>query len=328
MIAAYVAGFELWAELISRDADRHHAKGWHPTAVFGPVAAAAAASRLARMDPARIAHALGIAASMSAGLVANFGTMVKPFQAGRAAQSGILAARLAAAGMTAAPDALEHRGGLMMALSPQGRVRLEGEIAAGRDWHILREGLNVKRYPVCYALHRSIDAALELAQRHDLAPDKVSAVEVRIGKLQAAILRHSRPQNALDAKFSAEFAMAAALAARRVGLAELSDPFVRSPAVQALMPKVRVATTEEFDPQERLFAPHDSVSVTLAGGKVLESGPVRHAKGHARNPIGLDELRAKFDDCAGAALGKPQRDALFERLLRLESLPGVAALYA
>ncbi len=327
MIAAYVAGFELWAELVARDADRHHAKGWHPTAVFGPVAAAAAAARLARLDAACTANALGIAASMSAGLVANFGTMAKPFQAGRAAQSGILAARLAAAGMTAATDALEHRGGLMMALSPQGRVRLDGEIAAGSDWHILREGLNVKRYPVCYALHRSIDAALELAGGNDVKPEQVSAVEVRIGKLQAGILRHSRPQNALDAKFSAEFAMAAAIAARRVGLGELSDPFVRSASVQALMPKVRVATTEEFDPEERLFAPHDSVAITLAGGKVLESRQVRHAKGHARNPIGLEELRAKFDECVGDALPRAAREALFERLSRLETLSTASALY-
>jgi 2-methylcitrate dehydratase PrpD len=328
LIAAYVAGYEVWAELVARDADRHHVKGWHPTAVFGPVAAAAAAARLARLDAARTANALGIAAAMSGGLVANFGTMTKPFQAGRAAQSGVLAARLAASGMTGATDALEHRGGLMVALSPAGRVRLDGAIAAGRDWRIVGEGLNIKRYPVCYALHRSIDAALELATANDVKPDQVSAVEVRIGKLQSEILRHSRPQNALDAKFSAEFGMAAALSARRVGLAELTDGFVRSPQVQALMPKVHLETTAEFDPEERLFAPHDSVAVTLAGGKVLESRKVRHAKGHAKNPISIDELRAKFDECVGDALPRAKRNALFERLLGLESLKKIPDLYA
>jgi len=327
LVAAYVAGYETWAELLGRDEDRHHVKGWHPSAVFGCLAAAAAAARLARLDAAQAAHALGIAASMAAGVVSNFGSMTKPVQVGRAAQSGIVAARLAAAGLGAAHDALEHRAGLLQAVSPAGRVRLDGELAAGREWHILRQGLNVKRYPVCYALHRAIDAVLELAARHDLRPEAVSEVEVRIGRAQAGMLRHSRPRSALEAKFSAEFAMACALIARRVGLAELRDRFVRSAPVQALLARVRVTPLDEVDAEEALFAPADSVVLRLAGGATLESAPVRRALGHAHNPIGLDALRAKFDDCAAAALAPEARAALFERLLRLDSLPGAAALY-
>ena len=253
--------------------------------------------------------------------------MTKPYQVGRAAQNGIVAARLAAAGMTAVPDVLEHRSGFLQAVSPRGRVRIDGEIAAGRDWHILRRSLNIKRYPVCYALHRAIDAVLELVARHDVRADSVRSVEVRIGRLQAGMLRHSRPQNPLDAKFSAEFAMASAIWSRRVGLAELVDMNVRSAPIQSLMLKVQVTPTDGCDAEEPLFAPSDSVSVTLAGGEVLEGGPVAHAKGHARNPIGLGELRAKFDDCVGRGLAPPARAELFERLLALETLPGTATLY-
>ena len=316
LIAAYVAGYETWAELISRDADKHHGKGWHPTAVFGAVGAAAAASRLSRLNPEKTANALGIAASMAGGLVANFGSMTKPFQVGRAAQSGIQAARLAAAGMTASPDALEHCSGFLAALSPRGHVRLDGEI--GR-WHILRHGVNIKRYPVCYALHRSIDGVLDL----DVSPGDVESVEVRVGKLQAAMLRHSSPQNALDAKFSAQFAMASALLNRKVGLPELRDEFVRSEQVQSLMRKVRVASTDEADPDEPLFAPFDFVTLRLANGRIVKSREVRHARGHFRNPVSLQELRAKFDDCTGG-----QQRALLERLLHLETENEVRALFA
>lgn len=328
LAAAYVAGYETWAELSSRDQDPHHGKGWHPTAVFGAVAAAAAAARLARLDAERTACALGIAASMSAGLAANFGSMTKPFQAGRAAQSGVTAARLAAAGMTASSDALEHRGGLLQAFSPRGRVRLDGEIAAGREWHILRLGLNVKRYPVCYLLHRSIDGLLALRSGNHIAVEKIEEIELSIGKLQAEMLRHSRPQTGLHAKFSAEFAAACAVVAGRVGLAELTDGFVRSQAVQALLPRVRITTVEGSDPDEPFFAPHDSVTVRLADGSTLSSGPLRYARGHARNPIGLDELRAKFDDCIGEAIPAAQRERLFEQLSRLEALRSTADLYA
>jgi aconitate decarboxylase len=308
LIAAYVAGYETWAELIGRDADRHHGKGWHPTAVFGTVAAAAAASRLSQSNPEKTAHALAIAASMAGGLVANFGSMAKPFQVGRAAQSGVLAARLAAAGMSASADALEHPGGFLAAVSPKGRVRPEAEITR---WHIARHGVNIKRYPVCYALHRAIDAALELK----VQADEVQSIELQLGKLQAGMLRHSAPQSAPDAKFSAEFAMAAALLNRRVGLAELRDDFVRSERVQALMRKVRVTTTDAADPDEPLFAPFDLLSVRFTDGSVRSRESKRYAKGHARDPLGMHELRAKFDDCTGGTRG-----ALFEKLLRLETL--------
>jgi len=310
LIAAYVAGYETWAELVSRDADKHHGKGWHPSAVFGPVAAAAAASSLARLNPETTACALALAASTAGGLVANFGTMAKPFQVGRAAQSGIHAARLAAAGMSAAPDALEHPSGYLCAFSPMGRVRLDGALA---EWHILRHGLNVKRYPVCYAIHRCIDAVLEKR----FSTEALVSVEVRVGRLQAAMLRHGAPQSALDAKFSAQFAMAAALISRRVGLAELTDAYVRRQDVQALMRKVRVTSTDETDPETGLFAPYDVVTLNLAGGDEIRTREVRYPKGHARNPLSLEELRAKFDECTDGI-----RQELFQRILRLEDFDG------
>jgi 2-methylcitrate dehydratase PrpD len=328
LAAAYVVGYEIWAELSLRDADPHHGKGWHPTAVFGAVGAAAAAARLARLDAARTQNAIGIAASMAAGLVANFGSMTKPFQAGRAAQSGVTAARLAAAGMTASPDALEHKSGMLAAFSPRGNVRLDGPIAAGRDWHILRLGLNVKRYPVCYCLHRSIDGLLRLKSQNDFSLEKIRDIELTMGRLQAEVLRHSRPQTGLDAKFSGEFAAASSIVAGRVGLAELTDDFVRSAPIQSLLPKVRIATVDESDPDEPLFAPADSVRVTLADGRTLESGPVRYARGHAKNPIGLEELREKFDDCIASALPTGRREALFGRLANLEKLGKSSELYA
>src|SRR3546814_19588588 len=99
---------------------------------------------------------MAIAASMSAGLVANFGTMTKPYQLGRAAQSGVLAAQMAARGMTAGADVLEHPLGFLAAFSPAADVDLSSGAAFGRSWRSLSEGLNMKLFPVCYAAHRLI----------------------------------------------------------------------------------------------------------------------------------------------------------------------------
>lgn len=313
-IAAYVAGYETWAELVWREPDKLHGKGWHPTPVYGTVAAAAAAANLARLDATATAHALGLSASMCAGLVANFGSMAKPFQVGFAARNGIVAARLAARGVSAASDALEHPRGLLAALSPASRVRLDDPLRAGTRWQILLEGLNVKRYPVCYAAHRVIDAALSLRERVAGRVDEIEAIDVEIGRLQAALLRFPDPRSALDAKFSAQFAVACALSEGGVGIAQLCDAQLAAPGLRALMAKVRVQPLQDVHPDDPLCSPFDRVTIVMRGGERIASEPVARAKGHAQRPLTDDELAAKFLDCAGPSLGDAAAQAWWRAL--------------
>src|SRR5579862_5974144 len=97
MIVAYVAGYETWAELFRRDSGLLHKKGWHPTGLYGAVGAAAACAKLRKLDAEKCAIAIALGASQAGGIMSNFGTMTKPFHAGRSAHSGIMAARLAEA---------------------------------------------------------------------------------------------------------------------------------------------------------------------------------------------------------------------------------------
>jgi len=327
-LRAYVAGYEVWAELIGRDPDAHHLKGWHPTGVFGTVAAAAATALLLRYDRALTQRTLAIAASMSAGLVANFGTMTKPFHAGQAAAHGIDAAMLARAGLTAAPDALEHHAGFLAALSPHNRVDRASPLPPlGERLRITESGLSIKKYPVCYATHRVIDAVLDLAQAHDLAPQDIERVDATIGVAQASMLRNARPQTALEAKFSLQFAVASALTARAVGLAQLDDGFVRQPQVQALFDRLRIDTVDTEGPLGPAFARSDRVGITLRDGRRLDSGEVAFARGDAHRPLAPEQLRDKFLDCA-RSVRFPQPERLFEQLSALQSLPRVSALAA
>ena len=326
MLTAYVAGFEVWAELLAREPTPLHRKGWHPSAVLGAVAAAAACAKLRHLDGPRAATALAIAASMSSGLVANFGTMTKSFQVGRAAQSGVIAARLAQAGLTASPDALEHRCGLLAALSPEGKAELDRPFdPAQKEWHIVSEGLNIKRYPICYATHRSIDAALGLVERHNLSAKDVDRIHVSTGKTQLLMLRNSRPQTGLEAKFSMQFAMAAALVARRVGLSELTDEFVLRPDVQAIFPHVSFATTDATM-EGSAFAPADSVEITTKAGETLKSGPVEYAKGSHQHPLSRSELFDKFTDCLGVEFQDAKKSRAFESLMIFDRLNGAGDL--
>src|SRR5580693_2037008 len=137
MITAYVAGYEVWAELALRETGLMHEKGWHPTGLYGAPAAAAACAKLRRLDAEKTSIAIALGASQSSGLMANFGTMAKPFHAGKAAHAGIMAARLAEAGFTANLDALEHPRGFLHAISPTGTEDRDGDSKAGVEWAIL-----------------------------------------------------------------------------------------------------------------------------------------------------------------------------------------------
>lgn len=325
MIAAYVAGYEVWAELLARIPGPMHTKGWHPTAVLGTVAAAAACGRLRRLDAGRMNHAIALAASMAAGLVANFGTMTKSFQVGRAAQSGLTAAKLAAAGFTASPDAFEHAAGFVAAFAKNATAERPRPLDENRAWQILQQGLNVKRYPLCYATHRAIDAAIDLIEKHQVRPGDIDKIDVATGTTQMLMLRNHRPQTGLEAKFSMEFAMASAAIARRVGLAELTDSFVLKPEVQAMLPNVATAAIKAAGVGDT-FAPFDEVSIKLKTGRSIDSGRIEHALGSHAKPMSADQLRAKFEDCVGASFPEADRAKTFEDFMALEKIPSVAAL--
>ncbi len=324
MIAAYVAGYELWAEMSRRDPDQHHRKGWHPTAMFGTIAAAGAVSVLRGHDAAMATRSIGIAASLAGGIVGNFGSMTKPYQVGRAAQSGLLAARLAEAGLTSTPAAIEDDLGFLRAISPHGKVDITSPAALGRDWAILTSGINIKLYPVCYAIHRALDALIDLRNRTPVAAADIAAIELDIGVTQAEILRVHRPTNGLDAKISGEFAMAAAIVAGACGHGQLTDAFVNRADVQELIGKVRMRPIAEKDPLEPAHSPFDRVTLRLRDGRVLTSEAVTRPRGHFQRGVESAKLWEKFADCTQPTLGERGARALFDAIQRLEGLQSVA----
>ena len=325
MATAYVAGYEVWAELAGRDPDQHHQKGWHPTGIFGAIAAAAACATLRRLGPEQAAQAIALGASHSSGLVANFGTMTKPYHAGKAAHAGVISARLAEAGFTASADALEHPLGFLAAVSPKGAADRERAAQVGHAWQILSQGLSVKKYPLCYCTHRAIDGMLDLLRAQQVHGENVKSITVSTSRRNATILRNQHPQTGLEAKFSMQFAMAASILAGRVGLAELTDGFVQRKEVQALQRKVTIAPDDRPDPNRSGAAPYDLVVVETNDGRRLESARITDERGSPQLPLTTDELWVKFENCL--AIGNPSLSAraIFDALLSIEHQRGVSA---
>ena len=322
VITAYVAGYEVWMELMQRERGSYQEKGWHHTPILGAIAATAACANLQRLGPEQTTHALGIAAAQASGIVASHGTMMKSVQVGKAAHTAVLSARLARLGITASPDVLDQERGFLKAISPAGDVdTASGAERLGRDWHICKHGLGIKRYPVCYRAHRAIDATLGLLDESEIAPKDIDRIEVSIGKLDATILLNHFPESGLAAKFSIEFAIACAVVAGNVSLQQVNDAFVRRHDVRDLMRKVTVVTNENYDPEAPGFSMHDCVRVFLKNGQIAESEKVRYARGHPKLPLTAEDLKRKFIDCVTVGNAHLDGPTLLQQLQRLEHLP-------
>lgn len=322
MVAAYVAGYQVWADLMSREPDHLHSRGWHPTSLFGGIGAAAAASSLLGLDVEATRHAIGLAASNAAGIMGNFGSMAKAYQTGRAAQAGVFVTRLAAAGMTANEDVLESERGLMRTLSPRGAVDLSAPPAYERYERICKGRLNVKKYPTVGASQRVVDSVLAFVPDNPLDLDDLERIEPRVSEKHAAVMPWHAAETPEQARFSLEFIVACALLNGRVGLAEMTPARIRDPRLQALMRRVSVTTTTEYDPTYPVAAPFDFVTLTCRDGRQVRTPPVRRARGHADVPLSAGELRDKFMACtAYGGVGEDGAAGLFDRLQQIESWP-------
>jgi 2-methylcitrate dehydratase PrpD len=325
MIAAYVAGYEIWAEFAAREPDSLHQKGWHPSAVNGAIAAAGSSAVLRGLDAEMATRAIGIAASMASGLVSNFGSMTKPFHLGHSAQCALKATRLAQAGMTASPDAIEHDLGFLRAISPRGNVDTKSLTQLGKLWRILTSGINVKLYPMCFGTHRILDAMIDVCTDSKVKAAEITQVDVELGENSVRILRNAQPQTALEAKFSAQFAIAAGAIAGKCTDEEVSDAFVRRPDVQEFFSKVRIHSLTEKDPEEPIHSPFDSVTLTLVNGSRLVS-KVKYPRGHFARGVERDVLWRKFSDCAAVAIDHERALHIFDALQDLPNLAGIGDL--
>jgi 2-methylcitrate dehydratase PrpD len=325
LIHAFLLGFEVETTLAAVINPAHYDHGWHATGTLGTLGAAAAAARLLGLDSAQIRTALSVAASQSSGLKENFGTMTKPFHAGHAARSGVLAALLAREGWTASEHALEGPQGFFNVLGA-GMRELRALDTLGAPWKILTSGVAVKPYPSCACTHSIIDGALELRRTHAIRPEDVAEVTIGVNALVPRILIHSNPRTGLEAKFSGEFSAAAALSEGRVGIATFSDDKVHDPAIRALMSRVRLVVDPDI-PGELERHMWTRVTVALHDGRTLSIGP-REVPGHPRNPLSAEALREKFEECARVVLTTDRVESVGQMLETLETCPDIRSLTA
>jgi len=321
---AYQVGVEVECKVAEAINPRHYQTGFHSTATCGSIGAAAAAAKMLGLDAEATRRALSLGATQAGGLRENFGTMTKPFHAGRAAENGVVAAEMAKLGFTASPNGLEADRGFFRAAGGGFDASLiMGQL--GKPWTFHSPGVSIKPHPSGSLTHPGMAVMLELVRRNDIRPGQVRHVLVGTNHNMPNALIHHHPKNELQAKFSMEFCMAILLLERKAGLEQFTDEVVNRADVQAMIGKIdfRVHPEAEaagFDKMTTL------VEITLDDGRVI-TGRADFGKGSPANPISDGELEEKFRQCAAwGGLDKARTDAVLGLLWEIETLRDVSEL--
>jgi len=274
-----------------------HRAGFHPTAVLGAPAAAAAVATTIGSNPRTITMAIAVAGSLASGIIEYLadGSWTKRLHAGAAAQSGLRAAFLAEGGFVGPGSVLEGTHGFYKAFAPSRAPDFEPLVAdLGRRW--ILETLAFKPYACGTMTQPFVDCAIELAAS-GIPPDEIATLECDVGegtvhRLWEPLGLKQRPPNGYAAKFSTPYCIAVGFIDGKAGLEQFTDDRVADEKVQALAAKVtyRVDPTNEYP---RNFTGH--IRATLRDGSVRE---IRrpHMRGGAHEPLTTEEIRAKFYD--------------------------------
>jgi 2-methylcitrate dehydratase PrpD len=320
-LTAYTVGVEVACRLGDAVDPTHYLNGFHPTGTLGAFGATAACAYLLKLKPAAICHALGIAGTLCSGLRANRGTMAKGLNAGRAAQNGLLAAKLGSEGFTASQDIFEDPMGFFAASSNNRFDR--SLLHFGEPFFFVTPGIAIKLYPCAGVLHPMLDLLLQLRVRYSLDPEAVKTVSVKLNRDAARPLVFDRPVNGLQSKFSLPFAAAVALVDGAAGLKQFTDDRPHDPAVKRLMQRVKFLKRPPAKNTRRIGI--DTTVEIAMKNDVVFGARGRIARGHPLRPASWDDVEDKFRQCAEAILPLHRIRAFLENFRQIDSLPSLTA---
>ncbi|MBI2917784.1 MAG: MmgE/PrpD family protein [Chloroflexi bacterium] len=322
VLEAYILGIEVECKIAQGISAEHMERGFHPTATLGPFGAATAAAKLLGLDEQATRYALGIVASTSSGLRQNFGTMTKPLHAGHACKDGVMAALLASKGWTAAPDVLEAPLGFYKVMAGDGFYDLaKAADHLGSPWQFIFPGIKAKIYPCCRGNHTSLDTIFQLLKRYPVRAEEVASVEVGADDNGAGLFYHD-PKTTLEAKFSLEYNMAAALVDGQVGLHQFTEERLWDPQIRELLRKVRIFPHPKYE-----HTPDFVSEVTI---KLKDGTTYNHLIHRKRSEVPAhmewDELLVKFKDCATLALSPDVVGCLAATLPQIDSVDDIGTV--
>ena len=295
---------------------RDGAAHWHITNTCGVLGAAAAAGRLLKLTQEQMVYAFAIAGTQACGVREVFGSMCKPFHAGKAAQNGVVAALLAQRGFTGTDGIFEGARGLVGVMA-KGHDINEATKDLGARWELRQNGL--KPYACGQANHGFIDAALALRKQPGVTPQTIKHIQGSVEQFAPALVRRRHPRSGLESKFCYYHSVAAALTDGQALPAQFTDERASDPAIESLRNRI------DFDEDPSL--PRRAVRVTLElnDGRTYTER-VDHPTGTPGNPMSDTMVQEKFNGLASKVLGAEKAEKAQRALWGVDKLSDVSEL--
>jgi len=308
-ICAFVVGVDVECRLGEAVNPEHYERGWHSTATLGNFGAASGAAKIMGLDAPSVTHALGMAGTQAAGVRQVFGTMCKPFHAGKAAANGLLSAVLAGRGFTSSGDIIGGEKGFTSVLSDRYDPGAITDML-GREWKT--DQIIFKRHASCYRTHAAIECALSLRNTLDSKLDRIRSILCKVSPLAWDMADVLTPENAMEAKFSQPFSAAVALTTGKATKAEFTDEYVRNRDIIALIEKTTIDVTDRLTSTEAI------VEIVLDDGNVL-SEQIDTEKLDIPEATVTSGLETKFLGLLPPGLTHQKAEGLIKAIMGLEN---------
>jgi 2-methylcitrate dehydratase PrpD len=325
LITSCVAGFEIGIRAGRALGTNHLVRGYHPTGTNGVIAAAGSAARTLKLNPRETEHAIGIAATQAAGLMAaQFESMVKRMHAGRAAQSGVYGAQLARRGFTGIDSVFEAEyGGYLSTLSDSPN---HAALIAGLGEVYETEKVGFKIYSCCGSCHTSVEAIKQLRRRDGIAADAVESIEVECSRAtELHVGWPYEPRSITSAQMNLPYCVAVTLIDGDAFVEQFSAERIHAPDVLDLARRVSVKSAADLDALGPAGRHRVRLRLVLReGGSV--SAEVGHAKGSDADPLTSDEVIAKYHRIVAPVRGSAWAEELFDFVMSLEKQPTTTPL--
>ncbi len=319
LITAFAAGYEAGSSVGAMLAPGHYDRGFHATGTTGTLGAAAACARLMQLDVESTAQALSIAATTAAGLKGLFGTMAKPFHAGRASENGVLAAELAAAGFFARGDAIECRQGFADTHTPTFDPALAHvRPAAGRYLHS-----NLFKYhAACYGTHGVIECALLLRDQLGERVAQIDSLLLEVAPENDKACNIPHPNSSFESRFSMRHTVGMALTGHDTAAA---DAYGEESLSDERIARLRAVTTVTYIPDVNMA--HSFITARLSDGSTVRLG---FDAGTPASDLGSQhaKLVRKFRALVTPVLGASRCESLIDAIDALDQMQNVSALLA
>ena len=318
LLLAYIIGYEIEARIAN--GMNLFFQGWQPQGVLGCLGAAVSSAKIMGLDLEQTRRALGIAAASASGIIKHYGTLTKPFMVGNASRNGVVAALLAARGLTSNPDVLDtspgnrhDRFGFCEVFAREGNYNLDRMTEGlGDSWELPNSVM--KHHPGSTAPFMPTDITLDLVAKHDIKPEDVDRVDVLVAPFSMITQQGPHPRDGMEARYSIWYNVAVSILDRKSGLSQYADERVTRPDVAPILEKVSVSVDPEMAKEKG--GPVDymkGVSEVTIGLKDGQSFSERR-EGYPFKVMGWEDVVEKCQECADYA-GLPQKGVEVKRAI-------------